>query len=285
MIKSKDTVFEKNYSLNCQGRIIDLSTPKVMGIINLTPDSFYDGGKIKSDKDLLEQAEKHLSQKSDFLDIGAFSSRPGAKSITEDEELLRIDASVKLIRKEFPNATLSIDTYRSKVAKLVLNQGASIINDISAGYDEDIFKVCTENRAPLVLMHSHKHAFNHEILLDKQDVVHESIAFLKNKIEKATIEGVKDVIIDPGFGFGKTMDANYTLLKNMKALRMLDCPILVGISRKRMVYETINSDASKALNGTSALHMLSLLNGGHILRVHDVKEAKEVVDLYLAYKN
>lgn len=285
MIKSKDTVFEKKYSLNCQGTIIDLSTPKVMGIINLTPDSFYDGGKIKSDKDLLEQAEKHLSQNAEFLDIGAFSSRPGAQSISEDEELLRIDASVKLIKKEFPKSTLSIDTYRSKVAELVLNQGASIINDISAGSDENIYKVCAYKNAPLVLMHNHLHAFNHEELLNKEQVVPETISFLNTKIDMATKYGVKDVIIDPGFGFGKTMDANYTLLKEMKALRMLDCPILVGISRKRMIYQTIKSDASQALNGTSALHMLSLLNGGHILRVHDVKEAKEVVDLYLAYKN
>lgn len=284
MIKSKDTVFEKKYSLNCQGRIIDLSTPKVMGIINLTPDSFYDGGKIKSDKDLLAQAEKHLKHNADFLDLGAFSSRPGAQSIDEDEERKRLDNSVSKIKKEFPKASLSIDTYRSKVADQVLTQGASIINDISAGSDPDIFTVCSKHNAPIVLMHHFKDAFNQEDLLDNKSVVSDVIQFLEPRIEKAFEAGVKDVIVDPGFGFGKELQANYTLLKELKALKRLNCPILIGLSRKRMVYQTLNTEASKALNGTSALHMLSLLNGGQILRVHDVQEAKEVVDLYLAYQ-
>jgi dihydropteroate synthase len=284
MIKSKDTVFEKKYSLSCQGRIIDLSTPKVMGIINLTPDSFYDGGKIKSDKDLLAQTEKHLKHNADFLDLGAFSSRPGAQSITEDEEIKRLDESVFKIKKEFPKASLSIDTYRSKVADQVLKQGASFINDISAGADPDIFTVCSQHNAPIVLMHHFKDAFNQAELLDTKSVISDVINFLEPRIENAYKAGVKDVVIDPGFGFGKELDANYTLLKELKTLRMLNCPILIGLSRKRMVYETLNTEASKALNGTSALHMLSLLNGGHILRAHDVQEAKEVVDLYLAYQ-
>ena len=284
MIKSKDTLFPRNYTLNCKGRIIDLSTPIIMGIVNITPDSFYDGGKIKNDSDLLHQVEKHLNEGAEIIDIGAFSSRPGAESIDEKTELKKLDMICSTIKKHHPESLLSIDTYRNTVAKRVINQGCDIINDISgSSMDEKLLSVCAQYDVPYICMHSNDNPFDHNNIPEYKSVTLDIINYFKEKIDLCTQAGIKDVIIDPGFGFAKSMEDNFKVLKEMNSLKMLDKPILVGISRKRMIHKTLNITAQEALNGTTALHSLALLNGGNILRVHDVKEAKEVVDLHLAY--
>ena len=285
MIKSKDTLFPRNYTLNCKGRMIDLSTPIIMGIINITPDSFYDGGKIKNDKDLLHKVEKHLNEGAKIIDIGAFSSRPGAESIDEKTELKKLDMVCSIIKNEHPESLLSVDTYRSSVAVQVINQGCDIINDISgSSMDEKLLSICGEYKIPYICMHSNENPFDHQNIPKYESVTYEVLNYFKEKIDLIIQSGVTDVIIDPGFGFAKSMRDNFKLLKEMNSLKTLDKPILVGVSRKRMIYKTLNITAQEALNGSTAIHSLALINGGNILRVHDVKEAKEVVDLHIAYK-
>lgn len=272
-------------TINCKGQLLDLSTPKVMGVLNLTPDSFYDGGKFKNEKEALKQVEKYRIDGMDILDIGAYSSRPGADDISEDEELRRQSSVLKQITKEFPDLVISIDTFRSSVAKESLDQGAHIINDISAGkLDEQMLEVIAKYQVPYIMMHMRGTPQTMKQLTTYDDLVKEVVYYFSERLAVTKKMGINDVIIDPGFGFAKTTAQNFELLNHLDILQSLDVPILTGISRKSMIYKTLGIDSKQALNGTTALHMVALQNGSSILRVHDVLEAKECITLYQKLK-
>lgn len=272
-------------TINCKGQLLDLSTPKVMGVLNLTPDSFYDGGKFKNEKEALKQVEKYRIDGLDILDIGAYSSRPGADDISEDEELKRQSSVLKQITKEFPDLVISIDTFRSSVAKESLDQGAHIINDISAGkLDEQMLEVIAQYQVPYIMMHMRGTPQTMKQLTTYDDLVKEVVYYFSERLAVTKKMGINDVIIDPGFGFAKTTAQNFELLNHLDILQSLDVPILTGISRKSMIYKTLGIDSKQALNGTTALHMVALQNGSSILRVHDVLEAKECITLYQKLK-
>jgi len=267
-------------TINCKGNLIDLSKPKVMGILNLTPDSFYDGGKYKSDKSILLQVEKMINEGAAFIDIGAYSSRPGAKNINEDEELKRLTQSLELIIKKFPNILISIDTFRSKVAEICIEMGACMINDISGGnLDQNMFDKIAKLQVPYILMHMPGSPQTMHHFTDYDDIVKDIIFYFSKKINQLNVLGVNDIILDVGFGFGKTLDQNYELLQKLELFKTFDLPILTGISRKSMIYKLLNTTANEALNATSAAHTIALLNGSNILRVHDVKEAVETIKI------
>lgn len=275
------TQTDKNISL--KDRSLSLADPRVMGIINLTADSFYDGGKIKSDLDLLNKVERMTREGVDILDIGAYSSRPGAKDIPLEDERKSAATGIESILKNFPNAILSIDTFRSQVAKEALEHGASIINDISGGsLDEAMFDLVAESKAPYIMMHMRGNPQTMTGLTDYSDMVSQIIDYFKDKINDLRNRGVKDIIIDPGFGFAKTKEQNFRLLGQMESLRAIDVPILCGVSRKSMIFKELGVTPDDALNGTTALNMVCLMKGASILRVHDVKEAKETIQLFKA---
>ncbi|MCV9387164.1 dihydropteroate synthase [Reichenbachiella ulvae] len=260
---------------------MDLSIPKIMGIVNVTQDSFYDGGKIKTDRDLLQKAEKMLSEGADILDIGAYSSRPGAKDIALEEEQQTAAQAVVQIMKEFPEAVISIDTFRSEVAETCVQEGAAIINDISAGeLDDDMFDLVIRLNIPYIMMHMRGNPRTMSQMTDYGDLVSDVIDYFNLKITQLRRKGVKDLIIDPGFGFAKTREQNFELMAKLELLWMLDVPMLSGVSRKSMIFKTLDCTPDEALNGTTALNMASLMKGASILRVHDVKEAKETVTLF-----
>ena len=267
-------------NINCKGKLIDLSSPKVMGVLNLTPDSFYDGNKFDNEKKILNQVEKMLNDGATFIDIGAYSSRPGATHISEDEEKSRIIGTVNLLISKFPDAILSIDTFRSSIADECLHAGASIINDITASeYDSEILKIAHKHNAPYVMMHM-RGMPQDMMKQDKYDnLIKDILYYFSKKIEAARIVKVNDIIIDPGFGFSKNIDQNYHLLKNLDLLKSINLPILVGLSRKSMIYKLLKTTPELALNGTTSLNTIALLNGANILRVHDVKEAMECVKI------
>jgi dihydropteroate synthase len=267
-------------NINCKGKLIDISSPKVMGVLNLTPDSFYDGNKFDNEKKILNQVEKMLNDGATFIDIGAYSSRPGATHISEDQEKSRIIGTVELLITEFPDANLSIDTFRSSIADECLNAGASIINDITASeYDSEILKIAHKHNAPYVMMHM-KGMPQDMMKQNKYDnLIKDIIYYFSKKIEAARTAKVNDIIIDPGFGFSKNIDQNYDLLKNLGLLKSVDLPILVGLSRKSMIYKLLKTTPELALNGTTSLNTIALLNGAKILRVHDVKEAMECIKI------
>ncbi|MEK6154649.1 dihydropteroate synthase [Flavobacteriaceae bacterium 3-367] len=265
-------------TINCKGNLIDLKTPKVMGILNLTPDSFFDGGKYRDTTTILGQVEKMVREGADFIDLGAYSSRPGAAHVPEETELERIVPVVTLLQKEFPELLLSIDTFRSKVAAACLEKGAALINDISAGsLDTEMFPTVAVYRAPYIMMHMKGTPQNMQQQTNYTDLLVEICHYFSQKIALATTAGVNDIILDPGFGFAKTLDQNYELLRKLALLQTFDLPILAGLSRKSMIYRLLETDPQQALNGTTALHMYALQQGAHILRVHDVREAKECV--------
>ena len=267
-------------TINCNGSLIDLSIPKVMGILNITPDSFYDGGKYKNESEILIQTEKMLSDGATFIDIGAYSSRPGAKHISEEEELERIIPVVKLLIEKFPGILISVDTFRSKVAKETIEIGAALINDISGGkMDENMFKTIAELQVPYILMHMQGTPQNMQKNPSYENVTKDLISFFAAQIFELRQLQVKDVIIDVGFGFGKTLVHNYQLLKDLALFKSLDTPVLAGISRKSMLYKPLNSSAQEALNATTSANTIALLNGANILRVHDVKEAVEATKI------
>lgn len=267
-------------TLNCAGKLVDLKTPKVMGILNITPDSFYDGGKYKDEISICMQVEKMLFEGATFIDVGAYSSRPGANAVSEAEELKRILPIVELLLKKFPEVLLSIDTFRSKIAAVCLSAGAAIINDITAGkYDEHIFFVAATHKAPLVMMHMRGTPQTMQQQTDYENVSVDLLKYFSERVSIARKYGLHDLIIDPGFGFAKTIDQNYELLHQLELFQNLNLPILVGLSRKSMIYKTLKTDAGNALNGTTALHGIALIKGANVLRVHDVKEAIEVVTL------
>ena len=267
-------------NINCKGKLIDLSSPKVMGVLNLTPDSFYDGNKFDNEKKILNQVEKMLNDGATFIDIGAYSSRPGATHISEDEEKSRIIGTVNLLISKFPDAILSIDTFRSSIADECLHAGASIINDITASeYDSEILKIAHKHNAPYVMMHMRGMPQDMMKQNKYDNLIKDILYYFSKKIEAARIVKVNDIIIDPGFGFSKNIDQNYNLLKNLGLLKSIDLPILVGLSRKSMIYKLLKTTPELALNGTTSLNTIALLNGANILRVHDVKEAMECVKI------
>ena len=267
-------------NITCNGKIIELNTPKIMGILNITPDSFFDGGKYNSDKAIIKQTKKMLKQGATFIDIGAYSSRPNAKHITENEELSRILPIVKLLVKEFPNILISIDTFRSKVAKKCIEAGACMINDISGGtLDKKMFKTIAKYQVPYVLMHLKGTPQNMQNNPEYDDIINEITNYFIDKTNQLKALKVKDVILDVGFGFGKTLEHNYTILNHLNRFSKLEYPILAGISRKSMLYKVLNSKPSKMKNATSIANTIALLNGASILRVHDVKEVMECVKI------
>lgn len=266
--------------LNIKGSLLDLSSPKIMGILNVTPDSFYDGGVYSNENEILKQAEKMILDGVDIIDIGGYSSKPGAKKITIKEEEKRVLPIIKLIYKTFKKTIISVDTFRSEIAEKSINAGASIINDISGGdFDNNIYKIAERYKAPYIMMHMKGDPSNMQINPTYQNINYEIIKNLSKKIDFAQKKGVCDIIIDPGFGFGKTIKHNYQILNNLKLYKVLQKPVLIGVSRKSMIYKLLKTDPSKALNGTTALNTIALINGANILRVHDVKQANEVIKL------
>jgi len=270
-------------SINCKGKLIDLEIPKVMGILNITPDSFYDGGSYKNERDLLNQTEMMLSDGATFIDVGAYSSRPGAKNISVNEECERLLPVVELLVKNFPEILLSIDTFRSKVAQEAVNAGAAIINDISAGLlDTKMLPTVAQLQVPYILMHMRGTPQTMKSLTEYDDLVKEVIFYLSERVATARSLGVNDILIDPGFGFAKTTAQNLKLLNAADKLQILDLPVLIGVSRKSMITKTLEIDTDSALNGTTVLNTIALQKGASILRVHDVKEAVEAVKLFNA---
>lgn len=268
-------------TINCKGQLIDISTPKVMGILNVTPDSFYDGGQYKDESSILKQVETMLKEGATFIDIGGYSSRPGADFVSENEELNRVVSVVELILKQFPETLISIDTFRSEVAKKSIEAGAAIINDISAGHlDENMIAIVGQLSVPYIMMHMKGNPKTMQQQTDYDDLVKDINSYFAERIASAHAAKINDIIIDPGFGFAKTTEQNYELLNNMELLQIVDKPILAGVSRKSMIYKTLNTTSENALNGTTALHMVALQKGAKILRVHDVKEAVECVTLF-----
>jgi dihydropteroate synthase len=267
-------------TINCKGNLIDLTEPKVMGILNLTPDSFYDGGKYKNSDSVIFWTEKMIVEGATFIDIGAYSSRPNAQDISVEEELSRILPVTERLLKEFPELLLSIDTYRSRVARECLSLGAAMINDISAGkLDGGMLPTVAEFKVPYIAMHLKGGPKTMQQHTTYKDLLGEILYYFSERVAVARALGINDIIIDPGFGFAKTLEQNYTLLQNLPYFKTLNLPILVGLSRKSMIYRLLNITADEALNGTTALNMVALHKGANILRVHDVKEAVECIKL------
>jgi len=271
-------------TINCKGKLIDLSAPKIMGILNITPDSFYDGRRYNDEDSVLRQCGKMLGEGATFIDLGAYSSRPGADNISEDEELKRMLPIVKLLLREFPNVLLSIDTFRSEVAEQSLAIGAAIVNDISAGkQDERMMSVVAKHKAPYIMMHMRGTPKTMQDLCDYDDIIIDIRHYLSKQIAKAHHSGINDIIVDPGFGFSKNRQQNFEVLQYLDLFKTFKLPILAGLSRKSMIYKTLDIDASSALNGTTALNMIALDRGAKILRVHDVNEAMECIKLFTEF--
>jgi dihydropteroate synthase len=268
-------------TINCNGKLIDLSSPKVMGILNVTPNSFFDGGKHSDEKAILTQVEKMLLEGATFIDIGGYSSKPSAEFVSEDEELQRLLPVVQKVVQEFPEAIISIDTFRSKVARETIENGAAIINDISAGnLDDKMLQTIAQLQVPYIMMHMRGTPQTMQTLTQYENIVKEMLFYFSEKVAHARSLGINDLIIDPGFGFAKTMEQNFEVLSKLELFQMVELPILAGVSRKSMIYKTLETSAEFALNGTTSLNTISLLKGTKILRVHDVKEAVECVKLY-----
>ena len=279
-MKAKDTFFYKKSTLNCHGKILSLASPVVMGILNVTPDSFYDGGRYNNLDAILAQAEKMLAEGATILDVGGYSSRPGSEDIPVTEELARVIPVIEAIRKLFPGTFISIDTFRAEVAKAAVLAGASIINDISGGsLDGAMFATAGELKVPYILMHMRGTPQTMTKLTRYDNLVLELVTYFEQKIAQLREAGVVDIIIDPGFGFAKTVEQNFELLRNLHDFRLFELPVLVGLSRKSMTYKTLGVEATEALAGTISLNTLALLQGANILRVHDVKEALQTIKL------
>ena len=272
-------------TLNCKGNLIDLSQPKVMGILNLTPDSFYDGGKNQHESTIINSVQEMLADGATFIDIGAYSSKPNAEYVSEEEELHRIVKTVKLLVKEFPEIIISIDTFRSNVAMETIEAGAAIVNDISAGnLDSEMMKTVAKLQVPYIMMHMKGTPKTMQSLTDYEDIVKEMLFYFSEKVNAARSLGISDLIIDPGFGFAKTLQQNFEVMNKLELFQMLHLPLLSGISRKSMIYKTLQNTPQEALNGATVLNTISLMKGANILRVHDVKEAVEAVTLFEALK-
>jgi dihydropteroate synthase len=283
MKEFRPSLFSDSYSVQIRGEIMDLSVPKVMGVINLTPDSFYPGSRFSDMEEIKKLIEQMIDEGADFIDIGAYSSRPGAKHIDESEELARLKPTLKLFKNQFPEVIVSLDTFRSSIAKIAVEEfGVSVINDISAGkLDKDLLNTVARLGVPYIMMHMQGTPQNMQNYPVYANLMKEISGFFANQVLVAREAGIKDIIIDPGFGFGKTLDHNYQLLQNLDILKIIDCPLLVGLSRKSMIYMFLNTDAADSLAGSIALNTIALFKGANILRVHDVKETVQAVKLFL----
>lgn len=267
-------------TINCKGELIDLSTPRVMGILNITPDSFYDGGIYKNESEILSQVYVMLKEGATFIDIGAYSSRPNADHVSENEELQRILPILNLVLKEFPEALISIDTFRSEIAEQCITNGAALINDISAGtLDNKMLQTVANLKVPYIMMHMRGTPQTMQQHTQYDNLVKDILFYFSERIASARALGILDLIVDPGFGFAKTIEQNYELLNHLELFKMLELPLLAGISRKSMIYKTLKTTPKDALNGTTVLNTIALQKGAKILRVHDVKEASECIKL------
>lgn len=267
-------------TINCFGKRIDLSSPKVMGILNSTPNSFYDGGKYSNDISILNQVEKMLAEGATFIDIGAYSSKPSAEFVSEEEEISRLIPMIELVLNDFPDALISVDTFRANVAKAGIQSGACIINDISAGsLDDKMMQTVAQLQVPYVMMHMKGNPQTMQSLAHYENVTKEMLFYFSEKVSEARSFGINDLIIDPGFGFAKTLEQNFEVMNNLELFQMLELPMLVGVSRKSMIYKTLETEPDFALNGTTVLNTIALQKGANILRVHDVKEAMEAIKL------
>ena len=272
------------FTLNCKGKLLCIKRPLIMGILNLNEDSFYEGSRISTMDALLSKARQMLHEGADILDIGGQSTRPGSIRISAGEELSRILPAIELLAKEFDNAVLSVDTYYAEVAKQAVAAGAAIVNDISAGeLDSSMIEMVAGLAVPYICMHMKGTPETMQQQAVYEDVVKEVLDFFIKKVAKCRLAGIHDIIIDPGFGFAKTIDQNFNLLKSLGLLKMLEVPVMAGISRKSTVYKTLDIPVEDSLNGTTVLHTIALQNGADILRVHDVKEAREAMRLFAAY--
>jgi dihydropteroate synthase len=277
----KDTFFSKNRSLNCGGKLLDLSVPRIMGILNVTPDSFYDGGYYFTSDNIQNQVRKMVAEKANIIDIGGISTRPGAKPVSEEEELTRILPAIKMVREQYPETIISVDTYRSSVARHVVeNYEVEIINDISGGeLDKKMFETAAELKFSYIMMHMRGTPETMQTYTAYEDMLKEIIEYFAHKTEYLLKLGVTDLVIDPGFGFSKTIDQNFYLLNHLDTFQLFELPLMVGISRKSMIYKTLQASPADVLNGTTALNTIALLKGANILRVHDVKAAVQAVIL------
>ena len=267
-------------NINCNGNLIDLSIPKVMGILNVTPNSFYDGGKHREINSIIHQVDKMLSEGAHFIDVGAYSSKPSAEFVSETDEINRLVHVIKELVNTFPNIILSVDTFRAEVARVAVNNGVAIVNDISAGLlDKNMLETVADLKVPYIMMHMRGNPQNMQSLTEYDDIVKEMIFYFSERIEKSRSFGISDIIIDPGFGFAKTVEQNYEVLQKMELFSFLELPLLAGVSRKSMIYKVLENSPEEALNGTSVLNTIALQKGAKILRVHDVKEAVECIKL------
>lgn len=273
-------------TINCKGRLIDLSLPKIMGILNTTPDSFYDGGTLKAEREVIERVAHMLEEGADFIDIGGYSSKPGAAFVSVEEELNRVVPIVEILVEKFSDILISIDTFRSDVAQKAIEAGAAMINDISAGMlDENMIPTVAKLQVPYIMMHMRGTPQTMQTLTDYNDIIKDINFYFSERCALARSFGLNDIIIDPGFGFAKTTEQNFELLHKMELLQMTGLPILAGISRKSMIYKTLECTPQEALNGTTFLHAFCLQKGASILRVHDVKEVVECVKLISQFGN
>ena len=278
----EDKLFPSKITLRSKGKLLLLERPWVMGILNVTPDSFFEGSRIDKDEDkFLEKAGTMIANGADILDVGGYSSRPGAQEVSLSEEMDRVIGVIEIIKKSFPKILISIDTFRSEVAKKSIQSGADFVNDISAGtLDPQMIPAVGKLDVPYIAMHMRGSPSNMQGQTNYEDIILELLKYFSEKMNECKEAGIKDVIIDPGFGFAKTLEQNYWILKNLSYFKTIQAPLLVGLSRKSMIYKKLDTTAENALNGTTALNMAALINGANILRVHDVKEALETVKLY-----
>jgi dihydropteroate synthase len=282
---SKDTFFSKKTTLTCRGKLLDLSVPKVMGILNVTPDSFYDGGRYVEMDAVEKKTGQLLSEGADILDVGACSTRPGASPVTADEEMKRLSPVLSSIRKQYPDAVISLDTFRADVASMaIVNYEVDMINDISAGTAYPLMlETVARHRVPYIMMHMQGDPATMQVNPVYEDVIKDIISFFADRIHKAIGAGIMDIIIDPGFGFGKTIRHNFQILHSLNAFSMFELPVMVGLSRKSMIFRSLDTTPEQSLNGTTVLNTMALMNGASLLRVHDVKEAREAIKLFQAY--
>ena len=286
-MKNKGTFFSKKSTIRIRGKIIELSDPGIMGVLNVTPDSFYDGGRYTSEQLIIERVRQMITEGADFIDIGAFSSRPGADFVSENDEVKRLKPALDAIRKHFPDSILSIDTFRSGIAKFAVeNFNVDMVNDIFAGNaDDNMYQTVADLGVPYIIMHMKGTPQNMQKNPSYKNVTKEIFMFFSEKLSRIRNAGVNDIIIDPGFGFGKTIEHNYTILKQLDAFKIFELPVMVGLSRKSFIYKVLKTVPEESLNGTTVLNTIALVNGASILRVHDVKEAKEAIKITQMYLN
>ncbi len=277
----QNNAFYSNITWNLKGRLYTLERPRVMGILNLTPDSFYAGSRLTRETDVLQRATRMIADGADLLDIGGYSTRPGAANVEEEEETRRVIPTLRLLHDQFPDIPLSIDTFRSAVARKAVEAGASLVNDVSGGEaDARMMETVAELNVPYILMHMRGTPETMNALAVYDDLIKEMLDYFHARVHRLRSLGVKDIILDPGFGFAKTVGHNFTVLREMRTFQTFGLPLLAGLSRKSMIWRTLQMQPEDALNGTTALHMVALMNGASILRVHDVKEARECVQLF-----